>query len=76
MIPAIYEKEFESIDATGNFELSGFAKGKYTDNSLPAFALNMKVKMLNSSIQIYQNQLTILISMPISATKVALKIIL
>lgn len=44
MIPAIYEKEFESIDATGNFELSGFAKGKYTDNSLPAFALNMKVK--------------------------------
>lgn len=43
MIPAVYEKDFEDIETSGVFELSGFAKGTYNDNQIPAFGIDLKV---------------------------------
>ena len=43
LIPAIYAKEFSGIKASGNVNLSGFAKGKMEGENYPAFSLKMKV---------------------------------
>jgi hypothetical protein len=44
LIPAIYAKDFETVKTSGSMAFSGFAKGKYNDNSMPAFALNLLVE--------------------------------
>ncbi len=43
LIPAFYTEGYEDIKADGKFELSGWAKGIYNDNSMPAFDLDIKV---------------------------------
>ena len=43
LIPAIYSKDFESLKATGTMALDGFVKGLYSESSMPAFGLNLKV---------------------------------
>ena len=49
MIPAVYREDVKDVKTTGKFELNGFLKGMYTDKSMPAFGLNLKV--LNSSFR-------------------------
>ena len=43
LIPAIYKKDFESINTSGEFELTGFVRGQYSDDSIPAYYLEAKV---------------------------------
>ncbi len=43
MIPAIYAKNFESIETKGNVTLDGVVKGLYTDSLFPSFLVNMLV---------------------------------
>ncbi|MGB1247425.1 MAG: AsmA-like C-terminal region-containing protein [Chitinophagales bacterium] len=49
MIPAEYLKNFDGLQASGNFSLSGFAKGIYNENSMPAFGIDLAVD--NGSVQ-------------------------
>lgn len=44
LIPAVYSKDFESIQTDGKLGFDGFAKGKYTEKALPAFALNIYIE--------------------------------
>jgi len=41
LIPAIYAKDFESIQTSGNFGLDGYAKGIMKGEIVPSFALNI-----------------------------------
>ncbi|MCX6230938.1 MAG: hypothetical protein NTZ33_05290 [Bacteroidetes bacterium] len=44
MVPALYAKDFDKIEAKGKLVFDGFFKGIYKDlNTLPAFALNFQV---------------------------------
>lgn len=43
LVPAVYMKDFESIKTSGNFALSGFAKGALKGDNLPAFNLNLQI---------------------------------
>lgn len=43
LIPAIYQKDFEKVEASGEFRLQGRVKGKYDDNGLPAYHVDMDV---------------------------------
>lgn len=43
LVPAIYLNDFSSISTGGKIALNGFAKGTYSDNSLPAFNLNLLI---------------------------------
>jgi hypothetical protein len=43
LVPAIYTKDFQSIETDGNLALEGHIKGIYNENNLPAFALNLSV---------------------------------
>ncbi len=43
LIPAIYSKDFNNIQTAGTMAFDGFVKGLYSDTSIPAFAINLKV---------------------------------
>lgn len=43
LVPAIYSNDFEGVETSGNFSLSGFSKGTYNDTKLPAFNLKLLV---------------------------------
>jgi len=43
LVPAIYAKDFQSIETDGSLSLEGHVKGLYNENNLPAFALNLSV---------------------------------
>ncbi len=43
LIPAIYSKDFDQIKTSGTMAFDGFVKGLYSDVSIPAFAINLKV---------------------------------
>ena len=43
LVPAIYAKEFASIKTDGKVSLDGFAKGVYSETSLPAFDVKLLV---------------------------------
>ncbi len=43
LVPALYAKDFANIQTKGNIKLDGFAKGLYTETSLPSFLLNLSV---------------------------------
>lgn len=43
MIPAIYMKDFEDMETSGNLSLQGDARGKITDTALPEVNLNLVV---------------------------------
>jgi hypothetical protein len=43
VVPAIYAKDFNSVQTKGNLKLDGFVKGLYTETSLPAFKLFLGV---------------------------------
>ena len=44
LIPAIYAKDFESVQTSGSLSFSGNVKGIYNENTYPAFALNLMVE--------------------------------
>jgi len=44
LVPALYMKDFDNIETKGSLALDGFAKGTYSEKSLPAFALNLLVE--------------------------------
>ncbi len=41
MVPAIYAKDFESIETAGEFVLNGYANGILSDGVIPAFGLSV-----------------------------------
>ncbi len=43
LVPALYTKDFESIQTAGKLEFDGNVKGVYTDDKLPAFNINLAV---------------------------------
>ncbi len=43
VVPAVYAKDFASVETKGNLKLDGMVKGLYTETSLPAFNLNLVV---------------------------------
>lgn len=43
LVPVIYSKDFESVQASGNLALNGFVKGFYSDTSMPGFGVNMEI---------------------------------
>lgn len=43
LIPAIYSKDFDNIKTSGTMAFDGFVKGLYSDVTIPAFAINLKV---------------------------------
>ncbi|MCB2218852.1 MAG: hypothetical protein KQI35_00550 [Bacteroidetes bacterium] len=43
LVPAIYTQDFASIQTNGKLGLTGYVKGVYNDQSLPAFEVNLTV---------------------------------
>ena len=43
LVPAVYAKDFQSVQTTGALALSGRVKGDYGDRALPSFSLRTKV---------------------------------
>ena len=43
MVPAIYQNNFADLQTSGNVSLTAEAKGRFDDNSLPAFAIALDV---------------------------------
>ena len=50
MIPAVYSKDFSSIQANGKMALSGFIKGRYNAASMPGFGLKLDIDNGDSNI--------------------------
>jgi len=44
MIPAIYQTDLEGIETSGKYSFDGWAKGKSSDTSIPAFGINLLVE--------------------------------
>lgn len=44
LVPGIYTKSFDNIQAEGDLSFSGFAKGTYSEKQMPAFNLILLVK--------------------------------
>jgi len=44
LVPAVYSKDFETIQTDGQFSLNGYVKGAYNDTLLPAFLVNLAVE--------------------------------
>lgn len=43
LVPAVYAKDFDQVKASGTLAFNGFVKGLYTDNTMPAFGLNLDI---------------------------------
>ena len=43
LIPAIYKKDFQDIQTSGNLAFNGSVKGIYTEDKLPSFKLDVMV---------------------------------
>ncbi len=41
LVPDLYAEHFSTLETSGTFTLDGFVKGMYTEESLPAFQLNV-----------------------------------
>jgi len=44
LVPAVFLQDFNDIKTDGKASFEGYVKGDYTDNSLPAFGIQMQVK--------------------------------
>ncbi|HSV87446.1 MAG TPA: AsmA-like C-terminal region-containing protein [Bacteroidales bacterium] len=44
LVPAVFMKDFVSLQTEGFLSLDGFAKGIYNENQIPAFGLNLNVE--------------------------------
>ena len=43
LIPAVYSKDFATVQTAGKLALNGFAKGTYNASTLPAFGLHLEI---------------------------------
>ncbi|GAB1419153.1 AsmA-like C-terminal region-containing protein [Bacteroidales bacterium] len=43
LVPALYAKDFENLQAEGNMAFQGYVKGLYSETSLPGFGLDLQV---------------------------------
>lgn len=43
LVPAVYTKDFASVQASGSLELNGMVKGTYNEKNIPGFTVNLKV---------------------------------
>jgi hypothetical protein len=43
LIPAVYKKEFDKIKTSGTAVFNGFAKGTYSNTSIPAYNVNLEI---------------------------------
>ncbi|MGZ3864994.1 MAG: hypothetical protein ACXVC6_11625 [Bacteroidia bacterium] len=43
LIPAVYSKDFASVQTAGKLALNGYAKGTYNSSSLPAFGTHLEI---------------------------------
>lgn len=43
LIPAVYSKDFETIETSGTLKLEGFVKGIYNEFNIPSFDLDLQV---------------------------------
>ncbi len=43
LVPAVYAKDFQSVQTSGSLAVSGRVKGEYGDDAFPSFSLNAKV---------------------------------
>ncbi|MDD3743953.1 MAG: AsmA-like C-terminal region-containing protein, partial [Lentimicrobiaceae bacterium] len=43
LVPAVYTKDFESVQASGKVTFKGYVRGHYDDNSMPAYALDLLI---------------------------------
>src|SRR5699024_7336394 len=43
LIPAIYQKDFDDLDASGTLAFNGFVKGIYNENRIPTFGLTLTI---------------------------------
>ncbi len=44
MIPAVYAKDFSSVQTSGKLSLDGYVKGIYSDTNLPSFGITIAVE--------------------------------
>lgn len=43
LIPAVYSKDFDKVKASGKLDLSGYFKGKMTDDKMPGFGIKLGI---------------------------------
>ena len=43
LVPGAYTADFKDVETKGNLALSGYAKGTYDENTMPAFGLNLAI---------------------------------
>ncbi len=43
LVPAIYSKDFDKVDASGNMAFKGYVKGMYNEKQIPAFGIDLKI---------------------------------
>ncbi len=43
LVPAVYSKDFDKVDASGSLEMNGMVKGTYNETTIPSFTTNVKV---------------------------------
>lgn len=43
LVPAVYARDFESVQTSGSLAVNGRVKGQYAENAFPALSLNAKV---------------------------------
>lgn len=43
LVPAVYAKDFDKLKSSGTLGFSGYVKGLYSDNSMPAFGVNLDI---------------------------------
>ncbi len=43
LIPAVYAKDFASVQTAGKLALNGYAKGTYNDKTMPAFGTHLEI---------------------------------
>lgn len=43
LIPAVYSKDFDKVQASGKMDLAGYLKGKMTDDKMPGFGLKLNI---------------------------------
>lgn len=44
LVPTIYKKDFNKINTSGHVNLTGFVKGTYSNNRMPAYAVNLNIE--------------------------------
>jgi hypothetical protein len=61
IIPAAYASSLDNVKTTGDFIIAGFAKGLYSDTTVPKFNVDIKSNNASFKYPIYLNQSKILL---------------